>query len=83
MVIRRAPASGTSLIVADRHASHETLEAADEAPLERMVAAALGWCRARNLDLMILHASEAGKPPCAAPGFKPSTHMGLFLPEAG
>ena len=49
----------------------------------RLVQAALGWCRAQNLELVILHASEAGRPLYAALGFEPSNEMRLSLPEAG
>jgi GNAT superfamily N-acetyltransferase len=48
-----------------------------------LVLAALDWCRSQRLGLVILHASEAGRPLYEALGFQASNEMRLSLPDAG
>ncbi len=45
----------------------------------RLMQAALGWCRANTLDVVILHASEYGRPLYEALGFTPTNEMRLVL----
>ena len=41
--------------------------------------AALAWCRENGVRMVILHASEAGRPIYAALGFTPTNEMSLVL----
>ena len=44
-----------------------------------VVKKALDWCRERNYDRIVLHASKEGRPVYEALGFEPSTEMRLKL----
>jgi GNAT superfamily N-acetyltransferase len=48
----------------------------------RLVETALDWCRRERLGVVILHASDAGRPLYAALGFQPTNEMRLLLADA-
>lgn len=45
----------------------------------RLLETALDWCRANDLDVVILHASDDGRPLYEALGFAPTNEMRLLL----
>lgn len=45
----------------------------------RLTEAALAWCRAEGLEVVILHASDYGRPLYAALGFTPTNEMRLLV----
>lgn len=48
----------------------------------RLVETALVWSRAQGIEVVMLHASDQGRPVYAALGFAPTTEMRLLLVEA-
>ena len=44
-----------------------------------LMKSALDWCRENRINVVILHASDEGRPLYAALGFKPTTEMRLIL----
>jgi len=45
----------------------------------RLLSTALDWCRANRVDVVILHASEEGRPLYESVGFEPTNEMRLVL----
>lgn len=49
----------------------------------RLMDVVLAWCRADRLDVVILHASDCGRPLYAQLGFAPTTEMRRVLTPGG
>jgi GNAT superfamily N-acetyltransferase len=47
----------------------------------RLVTAAADWCGAQGIHVVILHASDEGRPLYEALGFHPTSELRLFLPR--